>query len=236
MNSQLLSLAASVIAKADREHPADAVLRTKLKEAKGMSRHEGRTVSGAVFAYYRWLGWLEKEGTVAARIQRAIDLNEAYRKDPKSVSDVEMKRAIPEWAAGEVEVSNEWLRTLQEEPPLWLRARPGKGKELAERLGQCWIGESGLPEAVRYEGEEDLFRTPEFQAGEFEVAGHQLAGGGVDLRAATGGDVVGRVRRRGRQAFALERSDAQQGADLGKRPGGMAAAKVEAAHGAGEGF
>jgi 16S rRNA (cytosine967-C5)-methyltransferase len=170
VNERLLSIASQVIRKSDREHPADAVLRAKLKEARGISRADGSTISGAVFAYYRWLGWLERTEPMEAQIRKAIELNDAYRKKPSSVSDADMRKAIPAWASGEVEVSTEWLRALQREPKLWLRARPGKGRELAEKLGECWMPGGGLPEEVlQYRGKEDLFRTPEFHAGEFEL-------------------------------------------------------------------
>lgn len=170
VNDRLLAIAASVIAKADRERPADGVLRTKLKEAKGISREDGRTISEAVFAYYRWMGWLDRKQPIPAQIKRAVELSAAYQKNPTGIPEGEMKQAIPEWARGEVEVSPEWLRALQRAPTLWLRARPGKGRGLAERLGECRVGVGGLPEEVlRYEGREDLFRTPEFHAGEFEL-------------------------------------------------------------------
>ncbi len=170
MNERFLSIAAQVIRKSDREHPADAVLRTALKEAKGISREDGRTISAAVFAYYRWLGWLEQTAPMEGQMRRAMELNQAYRKKPSSFSDQEMAKAIPEWVRGEVEASGEWLRALQKEPRLWLRARSGKGRQLAEKLGECWMPAEGLPEYVlQYRGQEDLFRTPEFHAGEFEL-------------------------------------------------------------------
>ena len=141
-----------------------------LKEAKGVSREDGRTISRAVFAFYRWLGWLERTQPMEGQIRRAMELNQAYRKKPSSFSDAEMGKAIPEWARGEVDLSVEWLRALQKEPRLWLRARLGKGRELAEKLGECWLPAGGLPEEVlQYRGQEDLFRTPEFHAGEFEL-------------------------------------------------------------------
>ena len=166
----MLTIAASVIAKAGREHPADGVLRTKLKEAKGILREDGRTISGAVFAYYRWLGWLDRKETIPKQIERAVELNEEYQKNPTSVPEGEMKQAIPEWVREEVEVSAAWLWSLQKEPRLWLRARLGKGRELAEKLGECWMPGGGLREEVlQYRGQEDLFSTPEFHAGEFEL-------------------------------------------------------------------
>jgi 16S rRNA (cytosine967-C5)-methyltransferase len=49
-----------------------------------------------------------------------------------------------------------------------LRAKRGHARSLAEKLGECWIPDD-FPDAVEYRGEEDLFRTREFQAGEFEI-------------------------------------------------------------------
>jgi len=166
------AIAENVIAKADQQHTADAVLRTELKQARGISREEGRAVSRAVFAYYRWLGWLDERLPMGERIARALGFDDTFRKNPASIKEADLHRAIPSWVSGHVNISVEWLRALQTEPTLWLRARMGQGKQLAEKLG---LGPSGrartraLPDAVVYEGGEDLFRTPEFQAGEFEL-------------------------------------------------------------------
>ena len=63
--------------------------------------------------------------------------------------------------------SVEWLRTLLTEPPLWLRVRLGRAAELAKKLGR--MTQPGLPDALGYQGKEDMFRRPEFHAGEFEI-------------------------------------------------------------------
>ena len=170
MNNRVQSIAAKVVKKADREHLADAVLRAELKEAKSLSRNEGREISETVFAYYRWQGWLEQKAQIPERLERAAELNRAFQNDPESVLESKLQRAIPAWVKEQVKVSPEWLRALQLEPRLWLRARPGTGKGLAERLGHCWVAGDGLlADALRYEGTEDLFRTKEFHAGEFEL-------------------------------------------------------------------
>src|SRR4029079_15051938 len=54
-------------------------------------------------------------------------------------------------------------------PKLWIRARPGQGAILAQKLGQCRIFGGALTDTLEYQGTEDLFRTPEFHGGEFEV-------------------------------------------------------------------
>lgn len=170
MNSQLSSIAASVVKKADREHPADAVLRAELRSAKGITRNDGGMISEAVFAYYRWLGWLNQKDSMPVQLEEAVERDRDFQNKPDSISAPELQRAIPGWVKAQMKVSPEWLRALQMKPKLWLRAHMGKGRGLAERLGDCWVGGDGpLADAVRYEGTEDLFRTAEFHAGEFEL-------------------------------------------------------------------
>jgi len=62
-----------------------------------------------------------------------------------------------------------WSRAIQNEPRLWLRAKPGQGKSLVEKLGAAKLEKTLLPDAVHYKGEEDLFKRDEFHAGEFEI-------------------------------------------------------------------
>jgi 16S rRNA (cytosine967-C5)-methyltransferase len=170
MSEKLLSIAAKVIAKANRERPADALLRAELRGQKGISPADGSYVSESVFAYYRWLGWLDKGKSVEEQLRQARKLNRSFVNDPKSVAEADLIKAVPDWTQQHVEVSPAWLQSLQMEPKLWLRARPGKGRELAQKLGECWIaGDSPLSETVEYEGSLDLFRTPEFHAGDFEL-------------------------------------------------------------------
>jgi 16S rRNA (cytosine967-C5)-methyltransferase len=76
-------------------------------------------------------------------------------------------KAVPGWVAGRMRVSDDWLLSLQREPQLWLRARRGQGRALAAKLN--YASASSLPDAVLYTGTEDLFRTPGFHAGEFEL-------------------------------------------------------------------
>jgi 16S rRNA (cytosine967-C5)-methyltransferase len=162
-------IAAEVIRKSGREHPADSVLRLELKRAAGISREQGHAVSGTVFAYYRWLGWLEENTPIEQKIQRALEIDGAFQKNPESIPEAELARAVPGWIAEQMEISPAWLRALQREPTLWLRARMGQGGALAGKLDAARDGETGLPDAVLYEGIADLFRSAEFHAGEFEL-------------------------------------------------------------------
>lgn len=169
MNTRLLTIAACVVKNANREKPADLVLRAELKNARRISRADGAELSSAVFAYYRWFGWLDKSIPIRQQIEQAIGLDREFQKDPSSIANAELRHAVPEWVESRMKVSPEWLRSLQTRPKLWLRTHLGRGRELAQKLGECWVGDEALVDAVRYEGKEDLFRTPEFHAGEFEL-------------------------------------------------------------------
>jgi 16S rRNA (cytosine967-C5)-methyltransferase len=170
LNKSSLDFACRVISKVDREFPADAVLRTELKQARGVSREQGGEISRAVFAYYRWLGWLLKSQLLPGKIQRAVDLSSEFAGHPEKFSDGDLEKAVPAWVFEHVKKNPDWLRSLQAEPQIWLRARVGKGRELAQRLEATKpLGEGRLADCLRYNGQRDLFRTDEFQNGEFEL-------------------------------------------------------------------
>jgi 16S rRNA (cytosine967-C5)-methyltransferase len=67
-----------------------------------------------------------------------------------------------------MKVTPAMLREFQREPRLWLRARPGTGAELADRLADSENHEN-VPDAVWYKGARDLFHTAEFRGGQFEI-------------------------------------------------------------------
>jgi 16S rRNA (cytosine967-C5)-methyltransferase len=170
VSERLLSISARIIQKANRERPADAVLREELRGQKGMSRDDSRFVSESVFAYYRWKGWLGHKDLIEEQLRQARKLNRSFQNDPQSIPEATLHQAVPVWTKDDVNVSPAWLKALQQEPQLWLRARPRQGRKLAEKLGECWVAGDGLlAETLRYDGTEDLFRTPEFHGGEFEL-------------------------------------------------------------------
>ncbi len=170
MQTRLIEIVARVIGKSDREHPADAVLREELKRAAGLSRADGREISRAVFAFYRWRGWLNQPEPVVDRIIKAIELNERFKERSNTFTDEELvAKTVPDWVNEQMEVLPVWARSLQTEPQIWLRARHGRAKILAEELGKCWVGDGILDDAICYEGSEDLFRTAEFHHGEFQL-------------------------------------------------------------------
>lgn len=166
-----LEIAAAVIKRSNREHTADAILREELKEQRDLSPESTRAISWMVFDYYRWFGWLDREAALKAQIQEAAKLRERFWNTPSEFTDKELlAKAVPGWIAEQVKISPSWIRSLQSEPKLWLRARPGQGEQLAAALQQCRVAGNGrLADAIEYAGSTDLFRTNEFHAGEFEI-------------------------------------------------------------------
>jgi 16S rRNA (cytosine967-C5)-methyltransferase len=214
-DSAALNHAARIVALASREQPADAVLRDYLVDPirTRMPPAEKRAVVRAVFTYFRWLQWLEPRDSLQKQFSQALALQQRFAVNPASIKTEALAvRAVPAWLRDEMELPADFLRQLQRDPVVWLRARPGTAEKLATALGDCapalaasaavqgsWFkvqrpsvaatvpSDSQLPAlnpqlsttnsqlsvipltALRYTGEKDLFRTPEFQAGAFEI-------------------------------------------------------------------
>ena len=179
MHERLLKIASVVVTRADRNMAADRVLRTELRSQRGLMPQESRAISRAVFAYYRWVGWLNAADALPKRLEEAAELQQAFREHPQSTPDAELSRAVPPWIFEHLTVTFDWLRSLQSEPRLWLRARRGTGSALAEKLGDCVPAGPGiLSDILEFRGTKDLFVTPEMQSGAFEIQniGSQLIG------------------------------------------------------------
>lgn len=164
-------MAADVISRSSRDKPADGVLRETLRHTRELTAEETTQISKAVFAYFRWLKWLNREAALMAQVRDALRLAEEFGRNPGSFSDDSLvKRALPGWVARHVEVTPAWLRALQREPRVWLRARPGQRRKLAIELDGCHSpGLPDLPDVLEYQGAGDLFRTAAFHAGHFEI-------------------------------------------------------------------
>jgi 16S rRNA (cytosine967-C5)-methyltransferase len=168
MDTRVAHIALAAIQRSSRERPADQALREELKRQRGLLPGDGREAAQAVFAWFRWRGWLGETADEAA-LAAAVILQERCDRAPETFPDPELAaRAVPAWTDAEVVVTKGWLRSLQRTPKLWLRAPAGQGGELAHRLGSAHPA-ARLPEARDYLGREDLFRTPEFHDGAFEV-------------------------------------------------------------------
>ena len=167
LESPLLQTACKIISQADREHPADGLLRETFKRLRVFNADETRAISNTVFTYFRWRGFLDALDDTQAQVEQAFHLAEQFEQDPFSLLEEDLRaKTVPDWVAAEVEATAEWFRTLQRPPNLWLRAKRGQGNRLSHKLN-CEL--RMLPDALVYTGKEDLFRTPEFHAGEFEL-------------------------------------------------------------------
>lgn len=158
--------AAFIIARATPTEPADRILRQTLASVK--DPHFRLEVSRGVFAYYRWLGWLDPKIAVERAVVQALDLDWKFQQQPAAFDDAELlAKSVPAWAPAALDVSPAWARALQRHPTLWLRARQRDAAEIQRVLVGSKSGP--FPGSLEYAGEIDLFRTPEFHQGRFEV-------------------------------------------------------------------
>ena len=195
-----LNHAASIIAKLAPGDRADTALRGYFEAHRYLQPSARRAVSHAIFVYYRWLSWLDDKASTQKRLEQAEDLQKRFNADPKSAKPEALAiRAVPAWVWNEVvlpdaEAKATYLRQLQRDPALWLRARPGQAKALAKSLAACelappfTVSSSGFgvlgsetqnsepkaqnpitTDAVRFTGVQDLFKTEPFKTGEFEI-------------------------------------------------------------------
>jgi 16S rRNA (cytosine967-C5)-methyltransferase len=177
MGETLENHAARVLQSMRPGHPADAALREYLAGNRTLGAVGRRSVSRAVFAYFRWVNWLGDSDSSQKRVLRALDCQARFDRDPASFKlEALAARAVPAWLAGEMELPAGYLRRLQEEPPLWIRAKAGKAAEVARSLGSAeppvlpspLSAPPGLS-ALRYKGTADLHKDPGFQSGAFEI-------------------------------------------------------------------
>ena len=162
-------IAAEVIRKTGQYKPADAALREVLKSLRDLAPFDATEVARTVFTYYRWHVWLRDERGVEAKMRLALRLNQRFQDHEAGVPLAELRaKAVPAWTAEVMDVSDDWLRSLQREPKLWLRAKRGQAAALAGKLRGAEVS-AGRPDALVFRGETDLFKTPEFHAGEFEI-------------------------------------------------------------------
>ena len=159
-----------IITASSREKPADKVLRETLKAERDILPSDMRAVAQTVFNYFRWRGWLDLAAPLNLQIRKARELAANFLENPESFSDASLvERVAPDWLRTEMDLTPAWARAIQAEPKLWLRAKPGQGTRLVEKLGAAKLEKTLLPDAVHYKGEEDLFKRDEFHAGEFEI-------------------------------------------------------------------
>ena len=176
MSSPVLNQAARILKLVQTGVPADQALRESLTQDRHVTDPAGRrAVSRAVFTYFRWWRWLSSKDSLQKQLEAALDLQARFDKNPASFkTEALAARAVPEWLKSEMDVPAAMLRQWQRDPVLWIRTRSGSGESVAKRLGQCLPPDlqtpiSELRSSFRYVGTKDLYRTPEFQGGEFEI-------------------------------------------------------------------
>jgi 16S rRNA (cytosine967-C5)-methyltransferase len=164
---KLLDVITAVLHSAETRR-ADAVLRDTLRSST-LSPKEKDQVTQLVFSYFRWLGWIDRTKPLRAQLELVNDLAETFASNPESFGDNELiERALPNWTRQSFSVTPALVRAFQRRPGLWLRARPGQGTHLARTLGNTEV-HPDVPDAVRYDGPVDLFRTSHFHEGAFEL-------------------------------------------------------------------
>jgi 16S rRNA (cytosine967-C5)-methyltransferase len=168
-DQSVLNQAALVLAAVAEGQRADLALHDYLAGRRHGSWRERRGIAGAVFAYFRWFQWLEHQVAPQGQLAHALALRDRFAADENSVkTETLAARAVPRWLGQEMELPEAYLRQLQREPTLWVRARPGTRDKLAADLGDCEPTDRA-PDALAYHGERDLFQTAAFKAGAFEI-------------------------------------------------------------------
>ncbi|MCU0794080.1 MAG: RsmB/NOP family class I SAM-dependent RNA methyltransferase [Opitutaceae bacterium] len=187
MSTALAQRAAHIISQVSPEAPADFVLRREVGTDRELESHEKRALTGAVFAYYRWLAWLDTARALPQRVLAALDLQKRFDADPASIKpEALVARTLPAWALDSIdfptpEARVACLRQLQRPPSLWIRPQREFAASLARALRHTAPPDlaasgfkfqpSGLSSltALRYTGPSDLFKSDEFKKGLFEI-------------------------------------------------------------------
>ena len=155
---------------ADAAVPADRLLKARLRDAH-LAPAAAAVTARLVFCWYRWRGFLQGAEPAPDTLARTLELAERYAAEPGRFDAAALiDGAVPGWLRLHMEVREAFVRALQAEPVIWLRARPGQARELAAHLPGARAGATPtLPDALRYTGEADLFRTAAFNQGRFEI-------------------------------------------------------------------
>ncbi len=182
--SSTVNRAVRILGMVTPRDPVDAVLRRELAPRRDLPPAERRAIVRAIAVYFRWLGWLDSGVSAQRRVEAALELQSRFDSDPAAIKPEALAaRALPEWLAAEMNaIPAGWLRQLQRDPALWIRARRRFADSLPVELGDCtaasWPPTPGLrtsasdarsPTAFRYTGTQDLFLTGPFQQGQFEI-------------------------------------------------------------------
>lgn len=168
-----LNHAAQILTAVSTDERADTALRFYFESHRYLQPPAKRAISHTVFVYFRWLSWLDAKASPQKRLEQAVELHERFTADPKTIkAEALAVRAVPAWLWTELELPADakaaYLRQLQRDPALWLRARPGRRDALAKSLFASTLTDR-TPDALCFTGTQDLFKTEQFRTGEFEI-------------------------------------------------------------------
>ena len=171
ISKEAILIVQRTITQAGRQQPADARLHSELKKSTISSPEIAQQASRLLFAYYRWVRWLNQALPIVDQIRDALRKDEQFLAHSDTVPMTELReKAVPAWLSSEMEIPDPWLFTLQQMPRLWLRARGDKKDIVVNQLCGCRIVWPELmPTCIEYSGTEDLFRHPLFREGCFEI-------------------------------------------------------------------
>jgi 16S rRNA (cytosine967-C5)-methyltransferase len=170
IDQALLNHAAGVLKTISADQRADTALRYYFERHGYIQPPARRVISHAVFVYFRWFQWLDEKASPQKRLEQAQGLHERFTADPKSIkAEALAALAVPDWLKTELsDLPADYFRQLQRDPALWLRARPGQVHRLAKALF-CGELTPQAPDALRFTGTNDLFKSEPFKAGAFEI-------------------------------------------------------------------
>src|SRR5437773_3913096 len=93
-----LNHAARIVATVTGDMPADAALRRYLYGARRLGPREKRSVSRTVFAYFRWLQWLDPKTSLQKQLEESATLQARFTADERSIKPETLAaRAVPGW-------------------------------------------------------------------------------------------------------------------------------------------
>jgi len=166
-----IEISAAIIRRCGEDRPADAELRQTFKEHPHLSQKSKKGIVQAVFHYFAWSRFVSARGSLTAQIHEAGLMAEHFKRSPASFKNVDLKaNAVPGWIHEVMPVSDAWVRSLQEDPRLWIRARKTVKDEVIRRLPDSRPSAvKGFSETLEYCGTENLFETEPFVSGQIEI-------------------------------------------------------------------
>ena len=88
-----------------RERKDHAALRDFMRRHPKFPQPGREKLTRAVFAYFRWLRWLEN-GRLPEQIEAAAKIQERFNQDPRSVKDQALAAlAVPDWVWAELDLA-----------------------------------------------------------------------------------------------------------------------------------